>query len=206
MVQLWPEKMSECTCLILRPKLRMIWCDVNTITPFLRGWQSGRRSFPSLFHHFHFFVSNVRLLKHFNEWFTVVDWRLASWKGISQEWSTKPTNVRLTDNTVSPKNVREELRPYNRKCIRWQPLTKLSGSVRPSSDGTSIFANIVITPNIGSVCASNGFLQKIRLDFSWSIAIRFTFVGWVDEILKHNMQDKDKQRCSKEYVKKYQED
>ena len=27
-------------------------------------------------------------------------------------------NQRLTDNTVSPKNVREELRPYNRKRIR----------------------------------------------------------------------------------------
>ena len=27
-------------------------------------------------------------------------------------------NQRLTDNTVSPKNVREEVKPYNRKRIR----------------------------------------------------------------------------------------
>ena len=71
-------------------------------------------------------------------------------------------------------------------------------------NGTSIFANILITPNIGS--ASNGFLQKIQLDFFWGITIRFTVVGWVDAILKHNIQDKDKLSYSKEYVKKYQED
>ena len=50
----------------------LMWREYyNPVSPWLAVWKK------IISKSFHFFVSNVRLLKYFNEWFTVVDWRLA---------------------------------------------------------------------------------------------------------------------------------